>query len=69
VPQTHFANRHAESLHLADARQFLNDYRAATSFDESIGADAPRRNVLFFYGMGGIGKSALLIELVARVVS
>ena len=67
--QTHFANRHSESRHFADARSFLNDYRATTAFNESIGADAPRRNVLSFYGMGGIGKSALLIELAARVRS
>lgn len=69
VSETHFANRHSESRHFTDARSFLNDYRATTSFNESIGADAPRRNVLSFYGMGGIGKSALLIELAARLRS
>jgi len=69
VSQTHFTNRHSESRHFADARNFLHDYRATTSFNESIGADAPRHNVLSFYGMGGIGKSALLIELAARLRS
>lgn len=60
--QTHsvFTNRTEEFAHF---KRFTEEHQRYAASVDPINPDLPRRNILNFYGFGGIGKSTLLHKL------